>query len=479
MGDADRGLVGRLEARIKALEDLVAQQAALIAAQAKRIADLEAELARYKRNSSNSSKPPSSDIVKPPKSPPPKGKGKRKIGGQPGHKRHERAAFPAERVDEVITHTLESCPKTGRRLKKSGRPPRVLQQVGLVEKPFVVREHRCEAYWCEACGKIHYAGLPQDVRAGGLFDAGFTALIAYLKGTHHMSYTNVQRYLKDVMDLDASRGHLVDTVHEVGDALAAPYAELEHALPGEKRVNVDETGHHDNGKLWWTWVFNTPRYSLFRIIDSRGSKVLVDTLGSDFDGVLGCDYFGAYRKYMKDFAVLVQFCLAHLIREVKFLAEHPDKPTAAWGVRLREALRELFGVIHRRDKMTPHGFVRELQKARRVALKRGTTRVPESNEAQKLAKRLRRHGAAYFTFITTPGIDPTNNVAERAIRFIVIDRRITQGTRGARGRVWCERIWTAIATCAQQGRSAFRFLADAVSAHFAGARAPSLMPSGP
>jgi transposase len=479
MGDADRDVIARLEARINALEDLVAQQAALIAQQAKRISDLEAELARYKRNSSNSSKPPSSDITKPPKPPPPAGRGKRARGGQPRHKRHEREAFPPEQVDEVITHTLDRCPKTGRRLKKAGKPPRVLQQVGLVAKPFVVREHRCEAYWCAACGEIHYATLPQDVRAGGLFDADFTALIGYLKGTHHMSYTGVQRFLKDVMGLDVSRGHLTDTVHTVGEALAEPYTELEHALPDEPGVNVDETGHHDNGKLWWTWVFRTARYALFKIVNSRGSKVLVKMLGADFDGVLGCDYFASYRKYMKDFDVFVQFCLAHLIREVKFLAEHPDKPTAAWGARLREALRGLFGVIHRRDQMTPRGFRRALKKARRTVLKCGTTRVPERNEAQKLAKRLRKHGAAYFTFITTPEIDPTNNVAERAIRFIVIDRRITQGTRGARGRAWCERIWTAIATCAQQGRSAFRFLVEAVHAHLMGAQAPSLLPSGP
>lgn len=461
----------RLKARVAALEALVERSAA-------RVVDLEAELARYKRNSSNSSKPPSSDIVKPPKKKP-RGRKKRSRGGQPGHKRHERKAFPPEQVDEVITHTLSCCPKTGSRLKKANKAPRVLQQVGVVEKPLVVREHRCEAYWCNACGEVHYATLPKNVRAGGLFDADFTALIAYLKGTHHMSYTNVQRFLKDVMGLDVSRGHLTDTVHKVGEALAEPYAELERALPDEKRVNVDETGHHDNGKLWWTWVFHGSRYSLFKVIDSRGSKVLVDTLGSDFDGVLGCDYFGAYRKYMKDFGVLVQFCLAHLIREVKFLAGHPDTRTAAWGARLREALRRLFGVIHRRETMTPHGFVRELQKARRAVLKRGTLRVPERNEAQKIAKRLRKHGKAYFTFITTPGMEPTNNCAERAIRFIVIDRRITQGTRGERGRVWCERIWTAIATCAQQGRSAFRFLVDAVRAQFAGARPPSLLPSGP
>ena len=95
----------------------------------------------------------------------------------------------------------------------------------------------------------------------------------------------------------------------------------------------------------------------------------------------------------------------------------------------------------------------------------GTIRVPDTKHARNLAERFRKHGAAYFRFVTTPGIEPTNNLAEQAIRFVVIDRRITQGTRSEKGRRWCERIWTVIATCAQQGRGAFQFLLDSVQAY--------------
>ena len=77
----------------------------------------------------------------------------------------------------------------------------------------------------------------------------------------------------------------------------------------------------------------------------------------------------------------------------------------------------------------------------------------------------------------TPGIEPTNNLAEQTIRFAVIDRRITQGTRSEKGRRWCERIWTVLATCEQQGVSAFHFIRDAVQAFFTGAPAPRLAPS--
>ncbi len=93
-------------------------------------------------------------------------------------------------------------------------------------------------------------------------------------------------------------------------------------------------------------------------------------------------------------------------------------------------------------------------------------------------KKQKAYGEAYFQFITTPGIEPTNNLAEQAIRFVVIDRRITQGTRSETGRRWCERIWTTIATCAQQDRSVFDFLLKSVESHLCGALPPSLLPSG-
>ncbi|MGO9307466.1 MAG: IS66 family transposase [Spirochaetia bacterium] len=88
-----------------------------------------------------------------------------------------------------------------------------------------------------------------------------------------------------------------------------------------------------------------------------------------------------------------------------------------------------------------------------------------------------RTGRAIFRFLTTPGIEPTNNLAEQAIRFVVIDRRITQGTRSQRGDRWCERIWTVMATCGQQGRSVFAYLESAVTAWFHGAESPTLLPS--
>ena len=117
-----------------------------------------------------------------------------------------------------------------------------------------------------------------------------------------------------------------------------------------------------------------------------------------------------------------------------------------------------------------------MEAARAEVLRLGTQNVPATRASGNLAKRFAVHGESYFRFITTPGVEPTNNLAEQAIRFVVIDRLITQGTRSERGNRWCERIWTVVATCGQQGRSVFEYLEAAVTAWFHGEEAPSLLP---
>ena len=193
--------------------------------------------------------------------------------------------------------------------------------------------------------------------------------------------------------------------------------------------------------------------------------------------MLGCDYFSAYRRYMREFDVSVQFCLAHLIRDVKFLTTLPDARDRAYGTRLREALRELFGVIHRRESLTAGSSGPDWRRRGPRCCDAAPRDVPATSHCRNLAKRFREHGESYFRFITTPGVEPTNNLAEQAIRFVVIDRLITQGTRSEKGDRWCERIWTVIATCAQQGRSVFEYLEAAVTAWFAGADPPMLLPA--
>jgi transposase len=442
------------------------------------VVELQKQLAAARKDSSNSSKPPSSDIVKPPKPAPPQGQATRKPGGQPGHSSHQRILFPPEMLTGAPhDYVLDFCPSCGEGLQLNfAAEPIVVQQVDIRAVPLEIEEHRTHPGWCSHCQKVCYAPLPQSIERGGLAGPRLTTVIAYLKGVCHASFSTIRRFVRDVIGLTISRGQLAKIIGKVSRALERPYEDLLTDLSTQAWLNIDETGHKQNGQRQWIWCFRAELYTLFKIDPTRSADVLIKVLGTEFDGVLGCDYFSAYRRYHREFGVELQFCLAHLIREVKYLTTLPDARDRAYGEGLREALRGLFAVIHRREEWSVQDFQSRLNGARAEVLRRGTQDVPATKASVNLAKRLTKHGESYFRFITTPGLEPTNNLAEQAIRFVVIDRLITQGTRSESGNRWCERIWTVIATCSQQGRSVFDYLEAAVSAWFHGSEAPSMLP---
>lgn len=443
---------------------------------------LEIKIAKLAKNSSTSGKPPSSDDITKPKTK--RKKGDRKIGGQKGHAKHERPLFAEEEIDSVIPYILTACPICNGQVVIMDEKPRIIQQIELIEVPLIKEEHRSYPVWCPTCQKIHYTPFPPEVLRQGLFKERITALVAYMKNVCHASFSTIRKYFKDILHEKVSRGYLRKIIEKVSMSLETPYNELLDRLPLETMVNVDETGHKENGDKFWTWVFKAELYVLFKIDKSRGSKVLIDVLGKEFDGVLGCDYFSAYRKYMLDFNVSIQFCIAHLIRNIRFLTTLNDAETRAYGNRLLDEIRNMFKVIHNRDTMIPESFRNALEHAKQQIMTAALANVPsrldkdgneQLREAKNMADRFRSHGEAYFEFITTPGVDPTNNAAEQAIRFVVIDRHITQGTRSIKGRKSNERLWTVIATCALQGRSAFNFILASVKAYFNNKPAPSLL----
>jgi transposase len=457
------------------LERQLAEQAELLKALRAKVLQLEEKLAAAQKDSSTSSKPPSSDIVKPP---PPKATGSpRSRGGQPGHPKYEREPFAAEQITSFAVHSLDTCPCCGGDLRLSGALPHVVHQVDILPVSWTVEQHTFPEYWCGQCQKAFRAPLPLAIEKGGLVGPHLTALIAYLKGVCHASFSTVRKYLRDVVGVTLSRGQLSKIVGKVTRALEQPYAELLALLPSVAVAQVDETGHKDNGEPWWTWCFRTELFTLYHIDAYRNADVFMKLLGEDFAGLLGCDYFSAYRRYMRECSIVVQFCLAHLIRDVKFLTKLPDVRDQRYGERLRQALKDLFAVIHQREQLPPGVFALRLRQARQHVLDAGLNHVPGTRHSQNMAERFRRHGEAYFTFITHPGVEPTNNLAEQAIRFVVIDRHITQGTRSEGGRHWSERIWTAMATCAQQGCSVYDFLYAAITRWFANEPAPSLLPN--
>ena len=388
-----------------------------------------------------------------------------------------------DQIDEWFNYSLDGCPVCAGELELMENKNQVIQQIEIVDVPISVSEHIGMAYWCPKCKKHHYAPIPDDIKKAGLCGPNFTALIGYMKSALHASFTTIRKFVRDVLKVSISRAQLKRLIDKVGWSLDAPYDELLNRIPLETKLNVDETGHKDKGERFWTWCFKADLYTLFKIDKSRGSKVLIDVLGKEFDGIIGCDYFSAYRKYMKDFNVTVQFCLAHLIRDIRFLTTLPDKDEKEFGKRLLAEIKRMFKIIHENRANPRHTIKEELRQVQKaimnvafeVPVKLDNKGKRLKSKSVNITERLRKHGDAFFQFITTPEIDPTNNIAEQAIRFVVIDRHITQGTRSESGRRNCERLWTVLATCETTGKSAFNFIKRAVESFMTSSSAPSLL----
>ena len=435
------------------------------------VSKLSEQVAKLSKNSSNSSKPPSSDIVKPPGPKRPDG-GPRRRGGQPGHRGICRVAFSPERVDHTEHHHPSVCPLGHPLDPNPTGPPKVQQVAELREDPVLVIEHQVHGHRCPICQEIVWGTLPAGVVEGQLFGVRLQALMGYMKGSLHASYTALAGFCDDVLNLKVSRSHLCTVIARVSGVLAAPYQELQEHVPTEAVLHVDESGWKDCGAKYWIWVFCTTAFSFFVIAKSRSSQVLREVLGEVYGGTLVSDFFSAYVKYANR---LQQFCLAHLIRDIKFLTTLPDENEQRFGRVLLLQFKRLFHFWHLRQKIPKDRYDRLMLglKTRILRMAAGDHLPPKSTT---LAKRFNKHGESIFRFLFDPAVPPTNNTGEQGIRGSVIDRRITQGSRSLMGRQWNARIWTVLGTCRKQGRSAWWFIQEALNAHHFSGPVPSLVP---
>ena len=470
------------------LRRLVERQAKQLEQQAVRIAQLELELAKAKKDSSTSSKPPSSDIVKPPpkKHKKPGRPKKRRKGGQSGHQRQLREPLPPERVDEQINYEIKDADVE--RLDLIATDDfETIQQIELPESPVYVTEHRLRIY-LSPDGDTYLPAAP-ELAGKPIFGPRMLAMIGWLKSEAHGSYTTIEKWMHDVLDVPVSRGYLSKLCTGIiSESLHDAYDELKDAIPRQEQLGSDETSIKNNGKKHWIWCITAVTFSVFHIAKTRSREVLEELVGDEFKGYLNFDYFSANCSFAWNYCIKAQYCWAHLIRDIRFLVKHPDEPTKAWAEQLLDRSRRLFSAWHRRDEMTKEGFHRSMitHRDRFLELVRA---APDCREAANLAARfavvqypgegneLQTYDLSqdYFRFMFAEGVEPTNNTSEQAIRQCVIDRLITQGTRSEIGQRYHERMWTAIATCRKQGRSFFQFLHASIDANLNGSQAPSLL----
>lgn len=460
--------------------ELRAQNALLV----EQVAALSVEVEELKRrlgqSSRNSSLPPSQDppLTRQQRRALARERAKqslRKAGGQPGHEGKNRPMAPSERVDERTDHLPEACSGCGHGF--TGCEQRVGDPVNhqkweLPQVRPLIFEYRLWRLRCPGCGKPQLAGLSVSPSA---FGPRLEAHIATLAGVFRLSRRQVAEVISEMFQISISVGAVDATIMRMSAVLADPWAQLREAIRQAEVVHADETSWSVKGAQQWLWLGAAALFACYRIDPSRSQAAAKELLGEDFGGFVISDRYAGYHWLD---VLQQQLCWSHAIRQLVELSERQGAP-GRLGRKLVSTAREVIAT-HRRYLQDEHGLAwlkAELQPLREriQALLEQGARSRHQRTANFCAGLLAEQDALW-TFCEVPGIDPTNNTAERALRHAVIMRKVQLGTQSEQGNRWIERILSTRETCRLQQRAVLAYLTDAATAAHHGQSAPSLLP---
>jgi transposase len=456
----------------RSLLDIVQLQTPQLKELQARVRDLEAKLGQTSRNSS---KPPSSDPPSAPPKPPKVPRG-RTAGGQVGHAGHQRPLVPPERVDTPIELLPTACPSCQHAFAPdfpSLGEPRRTQVWELPEIRPQITEYRQHSRCCPDCQQLVTADLPPD-RPPGAFGPRATSLISFLRGHLSASLDATAEFLREVCNLPISPASVVTSCERASEVLAPIDAAIATIVQAAPVVNVDETGWPTETRKGWLWVAVSAVATSFRVHQSRNGPALRELLGAAYRGLVGSDRWSVYEQFPDGRR---QICWAHLKRNLLSLEERYGAETR-WAGHVLKLSEDLFIAWH----LYREGWIDQvgLQQALipvRAALRERLSAGTSSGypKIASFSRELLEHWDALWTFSRVEGVEPTNNLAERALRHAVLWRKGCFGSRSAAGCRFVERMLSVRATCAQQGRSLFAFLTETIAAAWAGRPAPLLV----
>jgi transposase len=375
--------------------------------------------------------------------------------GKPGQKTgHEGVTRPYAKPDRQVEVTADRCPDCGTGL---GNPIRMESKI--IEEipepqPVIVTEYKIAHYRCPRCKK-EVAANDANCPIEGRFGNNIIAQTTLLKYEDRLPHRKIQDALGRLHGLNISPATILDLTRRAADAVQSQYDMILDRIRNAPIVYVDETSIDVQGELHWIWIFTTP-FEIFVVIrKSRGMKVLMEVLTRKFSGIIVCDGWKPYPKFTKR----IQRCWAHLLRESKDLAEKIDE-----AIPLHKALKQLYEELNDALEGDPPPEVRrELWRTARATLHQWIMRDYASDKVRKLIGKICNGFDYWFTFIIHPGVEPTNNRAERALREHVILRKIVGTLRNGKGTSIHERIMTVLATWGQQGLNSLQMLRSSLA----------------
>jgi transposase len=432
-----------------------------------------AELRRQlNRNSGNSSMPPSAN---PPWAPRPvkKKPSGRRPGGQPGHKGFFRKLLPVDQADHVIPHKPAACKHCAAAFGENTRwEVRERYQVTELPKRAVeVTEHQALAGQCVKCGHVTEGKIPEELTRSVLGER-LSAAVALFSSRVHGSRRAVEEVLEDILGAPISLGTVSNREREVAQALAEPYRQAKVLVQKAPAKNVDETGWRRAGRC--LWVAATRRLAVFHLDPCRNRDAMRMLLGRKTRGTICTDRYGVYDEVPLEQRAI---CWAHLKRDFQQVEERGGASTAIGraGLRLCKAVCALWHQFCSRQigRKSLRRGIRPLRAKMRKLLKRGVRMRVKGTSG--FCQDVLGLEPALWTFATTPGIEPTNNHAERMLRPAVMWRKQSQGSHSLRGCRFVERILTVVQTLKLAGRSAMDYLERAVHALRSGQAPPPLL----
>jgi transposase len=398
---------------------------------------------------------------------------KKKRGGQKGHKKHRRDLIPPEQCDDVIPLLPDSCRRCGKPLAGKDSEPIRHQIWELPEIKPIVTEYQQHRLSCPCCGITTCASLPEGVPRG---QSGprLVAFAGLLMGHFRQSKRRASLFLQDLLKMPCCPSLTVKMQNQVSAALQVPYEQLKDELGTQGQLFMDESPTKQANQKAWLWTAVAPLFAVFAIFSSRKGDALPKLLGKSFSGIINCDRAKMYWQAQR-----LQWCWAHLKRDIQALIDHSDKQVQRLGHDLMRQVKLMFQhwKRYKAGEISWETFRRYMSPVRKeinALLLRGT--FSGNRRLIGMCNELYKHRDWLWTFVDVRGIEPTNNTAERALRPAVIYRKLSFGTQSEAGSRFIERMLTVSETCRLQNRSTYEFVIQAVTAHFSNQTPPSLLP---
>lgn len=365
-------------------------------------------------------------------------------------KRRDRAYVRRrESPDELRYHGLERCPECGRKLQ-GGWEHRRHQVMEVVLPRVRIVDHVVVRRWCGVCRKQWLPQLEaEQIGAQGKrrFGVSVQGLVTVLHVACRIPMKMIRRLLWELWGMRISKGEVVELLDGAAAAGEEALRLLREAVRASPWVCADETGWRQDGDNGYLWTFATPRVRYFVWDQSRSGQVPKEVLGEEFGGVCVSDFYSGYNRLEGKH----QRCWVHLIRDLRELAEvNSDRPdTLAWV----EAVLALYGQARGFGDPRPRRRAQAQRQFQQELAELAQPWVNDDTAPQRvLAQRLLKHLSELFLFVGDPAVPADNNLAERSLRPAVVARKISGGTRSAKGSRTKMALLSLVGTWQAQGK---------------------------